>query len=134
VGKISTMHRQAKLNARSAPGDKGIGYIVGAGVFIVSIVVCKLLGIPQYIRPAGLYGCVLAGILYVHFEKHGSRLWFWVTILIITACHIAVFIRFIQQIDDASPLLTIPLAMLDGILIVVLIVYLGVRFEKRVKR
>ena len=108
-----------------------INLLLGGTITAVSIAIFEVLKKPQYIRPFGLAAGVLAAIVIVEFQKYGKRLWFWVTIAVIMVAQLPIILLCASQINDASPLLTISLGILDGIVMLMLIILVGHKLEKK---
>lgn len=126
------MSRKHKSRSGSkTQNDRWLGIVLGLCIFVVVAVVCEYVGVPLYIRPFSLYACVFAGLMYVFFKQYGTRLWFWLTMTMITIAHLPILIVFAGPIDRASPALTIPVTLLDGVIFVMALVFIADQFEKR---
>ena len=127
------------MNAhRELPTGKWVGVAIGLSALAIAVVVCEYLGTPRYIRPFGLFGCVVTVVTYVTFESFATRVWYWMTVIAVTAAHAVLLATFADAISRASSLLTIPLGMLDGVLFIIIIVLVAARFgwrgESRARR
>jgi hypothetical protein len=104
---------------------------IGFCVFTIAAVVCEYLGTPRYIRGFTLFGCVVTVVIYVTFESFATRVWYWMTVIAVTAVHALLLVAFADAITRASSALTIPLGMLDGFVFIIIIVLVAARFERR---
>jgi hypothetical protein len=105
-------------------------YVLGGAIMIFSFVICSALGKPEYTRACGLLGCVAANVLLVQFGDYGRKAWFCAVLTIAVAAQIPIVTAYNAQIVRASPVVTIPVAILDGLVIVTIVVLIRTKLDE----
>jgi hypothetical protein len=106
-------------------GKSYAGFLIGILAMIVAIAVGQYSNHPELIRLIGYTLGIFAAIVYVFWSSLGRRVWFWLTLLVLTISEFAALLRTAGEFDRVSAQLSIPVGIAAGVFNIAIIFIVG---------